>query len=152
MTDEKKEPLEGEVEEKPSISEAPQSTITNTQIYADIAQYTQRPDLFIAEVEKHDPGFVKRLNNLAEETAKKDGDIRFKFGKHQAYTGLIYQGFANICLFALAGGLLYTGKLGFSSIIGIAIFYAVIQSGFDGFIEIARGVAKVILQKTDKNN
>lgn len=152
MTDEKKEPLEGVVEDKPEKNEAPQPSITNTQIYADIAQYTQRPDLFIAEVEKHDPGFIKRLNKLAERTAKRDGDIRFNFGKHQAYTGLVYQGFANVCLFALAGGLLYTDKLSFSSIIGIAIFYAVIQSGFDGFIEIARGVAKVILQKTDKKD
>lgn len=29
---------------------------------AQVSNYTNRPDLLIAEIEKHDPGFIKRMN------------------------------------------------------------------------------------------
>ncbi len=88
------------------------------------------------------------MNNIAEKDAEKESNIRYRFGKHQAYTGLMLQVIATLGLFGLGVGLLWTGKLGFSAFCGMAIFYGVVQSGFEGFIEIARGVAKAILLKT----
>ncbi|MEM1371876.1 MAG: hypothetical protein AAGG72_06570, partial [Pseudomonadota bacterium] len=44
-----------------SSSDNPDKSPMNIVI-GDIANYTDRPDLFIEAVEKHDPGFIKEIN------------------------------------------------------------------------------------------
>ncbi len=34
-----------------------------------VSDYTNRPDLFLAEVERHDPGFIMRMNQSSIEDA-----------------------------------------------------------------------------------
>lgn len=52
-------------------------------IYADIAaqinQYTDRPDLFLEAIERHDPGFIKGMNDEAREFSRKNRLSRFYF-------------------------------------------------------------------------
>ena len=46
-------------------------------VLALISNYTERPDLLIESVERHDPGFIKRMTRNSEESAKRTRDIRF---------------------------------------------------------------------------
>lgn len=39
-----------------------------------ISQYTERPDLLIDTLEKHDPGFIARMNKKAEDRADRMAD------------------------------------------------------------------------------
>lgn len=57
----------------------------SVNIYAQIAEsisnYTNRPDLLLDAIEKHDPGFIKRLTKSAQEYSEKLRNDRFYFGK-----------------------------------------------------------------------
>ncbi len=57
----------------------------SVDVLALIANYTERPDLLLEVVEKHDPGFIKRMNQNAEAGAVEFRKSRFNFGRFQAY-------------------------------------------------------------------
>lgn len=121
----------------------------NLQIYNQFASYTEHPEKLLAVLEEHDPGFIKTLNEKTLEGFSEDKKDRQLFAKRQAYVSLGVGVFSVVAIFALAFYMVANGNLGFFSIIALAIFYAITQSGIDGFIEIAKGVAKVILKRTD---
>lgn len=120
----------------------------NGAVYADIAahitQYTDRPDLFLEVIEKHDPGFIKKFNHAALEHSEQTHQGRFRFGKRQAYASLGVQ--VTSALVILAGFILMVvkGQVSFFSMLGVAIFYAVTQGGIRGFSRIIQACEKAI--------
>lgn len=119
----------------------PQQNGGSTEVLALIAHYTDRPDLFLETVEKHDPGFIKRMNENAEANAKEFRRSRFRFGRFQAYTSLAVQVIAALFTFAMLGFASYVDRLDFLTIIAFTGFYAVAQGGRNGFVQIAKGIA-----------
>lgn len=113
-------------------------------ITAQISQYTDRPDLLLEVIEKHDPGFVASINKDAAEFSKKTRDTRFNFGKHQAYGSLAVQVIAALALIGAVFFLIHTNNFNFSNALGIAIIYAVSQGGIRGFLKIISGVTDAI--------
>lgn len=99
-------------------------------IYADILaqfnQYTDRPDLFLEAVERHDPGFIARINSEARELSTKSRLARFKFGLIQSYTALCVSAGAAIGLLLVAVMLVIYKQSGFWEFVGLAIFFAFI--------------------------
>lgn len=110
-----------------------------TQILlAEVKNYTDRPDLFLETIERHDPGFIARFNRDAEAHAKKLQSSTFNFGRFQAYTVLSVQillSFATIGVLAVA--VIYNNA-GSGTIISLGIVLAIILSGPSGFANIAR--------------
>lgn len=117
------------------------------EVLAIIANYTERPDLLLEVVEKHDPGFIKRMNENAEAGAAEFRQSRFRFGRFQAYTTLLVQVAAALAILGFVGYALVQGKLNFSLLLAFAVFYAVAQGGRGGFMEIARGLAALLSGK-----
>lgn len=117
------------------------------EVLAIIANYTERPDLLLEVVEKHDPGFIKRMNQNAEAGAAEFRLSRFRFGRFQAYTTLAVQVIAALAVLCFVGYALIEGKLNFWLLIAFAVFYAVAQGGRGGFMEIARGLAALLSGK-----
>ena len=121
-------------------------------IQALVQNYTNRPDLLIAEIEKHDPGFVSRMNESSLAHSGRQRQDKLTFAKLQAYTALLLQVAAGLALLASMsyavisehGGLLWTA-------IGLALFYGVAQSGSSGFSKIAASFEK-ITEKFKRNN
>lgn len=122
--------------------EAP--TLNQNNLLAVIANnYTDRPDLLIAEIERQDPGFVKRMNAASEKDAAELRDARFSFGKFQAYTGLGLSVFGAIVL--LIGAIFAVEKdSGFWTIIALGLFYAITQGGSGGFMRIVEAIADAV--------
>ena len=124
----------------------------DVNIQALIKNYTNRPDLLIAEIEKHDPGFVSKMNASAAAHSKRQRQDKLTFAKVQAYTALGLQVVAGLALLASVayavvsehGGLLWTA-------IGLALFYGVAQSGSAGFSKIASSFERIV-EKLKKNN
>jgi hypothetical protein len=111
------------------------------QFYADIAaqinNYTDRPDLVLEVIEKHDPGFIKSMNDDAKEFSRKARASRFKFA--------VFQSYASVCL-SIASGLMIAGAAGYAliyetagfwTLLGAGIFYAITQGGPKVFMKIA---------------
>ena len=65
--------------------------IEEVNFLALVSNFTERPDLLIAEVEKHDPGFIKRMNGSAQSHSERFREVGFKFGRRQAYMSLTVQ-------------------------------------------------------------
>lgn len=120
-------------------------------ILALIKHYTNRPDLFLAEVERHDPGFIKRMNASAAAHSKQLQDGKFKFGERQAYTSLSVQVFAALVLLSLACYLVVSGNADFGTIMAITIFFAVTQSGVSGFLRIASALSDTLTRHRKKD-
>lgn len=106
-----------------------------------IAQYTERPDLLISTLERHDPGFIKRMNDKSEQRSEAMSDARFRFGGIQAYSGLAVSVCAAISLLAMLAYAVISESADFWLIMGIAVFYAITQGGPSGFVELCKGVA-----------
>lgn len=138
MRDEDSEPKEGEVLGPTQAS--PEAPIGDNYI-ALISQYTERPDLLIGELEKHDPGFTKRMNEQAEQRATRMSNARFWFGGVQAYLGLGVSVLAALVTLGLVAYAVVYGQPTFWLIISLAVFYAITQGGPSGFEELCRGVA-----------
>lgn len=114
--------------------------------------YTDRPDLLIAEIEKHDPGFVRRMNAASEAGAAELREARFAFGKHQAYTALALSvlGAAAI-LVALVVAVVKSA--GFLTIISLGLVYAITQGGSGGFSRLIDACADMVRRvKGDEPN
>jgi hypothetical protein len=110
---------------------------------AQVNNYTDRPDLLIAEIEKHDPGFVKRMNDAAEKDSAELRSARFKFGKVQAYAAL---GVSVVAALAVLGAIFYAihSGAGFGTLIALAAVYAVSQGGSRGFSRLVEAVSEHI--------
>lgn len=113
-------------------------------IYAEIAaqinQYTDRPDLVLETIEKYDPGFIKSMNVDARAFSKKYRESRFAFGRFQAYASAIAAIIAVIGIFILMYILTISDRLNFWNIVGLAMFYAITQSGPSGFLEVVKQI------------
>ena len=126
----------------------------NGHIFADIAanihQYTERPDLLIAEIEKHDPGFIKQLNKRALEFSDKTRKARFDFGKRQAYVSLFVSSVSAIAVLAAMFYLIYRGDAGIGTFLGIGAVFAITQGGPGGFTKIIQACEKAISKMRGK--
>lgn len=127
----------------PEPPENGQGPAGETAILALISNYTNRPDLFLSEVEKHDPGFIKRMNALAEQHAQKLRRGKYRFGEFQAYVSLSLSFFAAIFTMLFIY-LAVVNNNGFWTIIALVIFYAVSQGGRGGFLRIIKGMERAI--------
>lgn len=119
-----------------------------------VRNYTNRPDLFLSEVEKHDPGFIKRMNESFAAHSARLREGKFNFGERQAYTSLGIRVFAAVVVLGVFAYAVIAGSAGFLTIIALAIFYAVTQSGISGFSGIASALSKAVtrLRKDDGRN
>ncbi len=95
-------------------------------------------------LEKHDPGFIKGMNRRAKAQSEKQNEVRYKFGKRQAYTSLSLSVVAGIAILAALIYAIAIGKAGFWTIIALAGFYAVTQGGALGFDRIITGIEGLI--------
>lgn len=131
----------------------PEGAGGSAEVLAIFANYTERPDLLLEVVEKHDPGFIKRMNQNAETGAAEFRQSRFRFGRFQAYTTLAVQVISALAILGFVGYSLVSGTLNFWLLIAFAVFYAVAQGGRGGFMEIARGLAALLSGKgNDKSD
>ncbi|MFV1529210.1 MULTISPECIES: hypothetical protein [unclassified Phaeobacter] len=123
--------------------ESPELPTDNANWLALISNYTERPDLFLAEVEKHDPGFIKRMNEDARQRSERNEAGRFFFGKHQAYATLSVMVLAAIVLLLLLGIAVWNGQ-GFWTIIALGVVYAITQGGTFGFYRVIDSLSQLI--------
>lgn len=131
----------------------PEGAGGTADVLAIISHYTDRPDLLLEVLEKHDPGFIKRMNQNAEASAAEFRQSRFRFGRFQAYTTLAVQVTAALAILGLVGFALLNNTLNFWLLIAFAVFYAVAQGGRGGFMEIASGLAALLRGKgNDKSD
>lgn len=109
-----------------------------------ISNYTERPDLFLAEVEKHDPGFVAKMNKDSQERAEINESARFKFSRTQAYTSLaLLFGAGAAIIITIVVATLQNGA-SFWQIIALGIVFAITQGGSFGFEKIIEAVAHLM--------
>jgi hypothetical protein len=125
--------------------------LVTPSILALISNYTDRPDLFLAEVEKHDPGFTKRMNASAERHSEQLRQGKYDFGKRQAYVALAVSALSAGAILIILGLSVWKGQ-GFWAIIGLAAFYAVTQGGSFGFSQITEACAALIKKMTGKTD
>lgn len=105
------------------------------EILALISHYTDRPDMFLTEVERHDPGFIKRMNASLKARSEKFRESRYNFGHRQAYASLALRIIAALAFIFLIGVAVYEAN-GFWTIIALVIAYSVSQGGPGGFLKI----------------
>ena len=144
-------PKNGEVI-PPSEVDEPRNWKGELNILALIKNYTNRPDLFLAEVEKNDPGFIKRMNESAASHSDKLSEGKYNFGKRQAYISLILQCIAALTILSVVAYSVVLGMAGFSTIIALSIFFAVTQSGVSGFLGIASAIRGRITRSREKDD
>lgn len=118
----------------PKTDEASTSPSVYAEITASIAQYTERPDLLIDAIERHDPGFVKEMNEEARSFSRRSRNARFVFGGVQAYATLIVQVVAAVIILGVAAYGIANGVIDGWLVLALAVFYAVTQSGPAGFM------------------
>lgn len=130
--------LNGEV--VPENESPPPPNFDSSSWTAFVSNYSERPDLLIGEIEKHDPGFVKRMNEASAARAAKTEDARFTFSKAQAYASLVVM---IVSAFVVLGSILTAVKAGagFWTIIGLGLVFAITQGGTLGFTKIIDAIA-----------
>lgn len=133
----------GEVLPPDNGEQRPDEIGLNQTLLAVVSNYTDRPDLLIAEIEKHDPGFVKRMNEAAERDSAQLREARFKFGRFQAYSALAVSVVGALAMLAAVFFALYM-KAGFGSILAIGIIYAITQGGTKGFSRLVEAISELI--------
>lgn len=114
------------------------------EIVAQINQYTDRPDLLIEAIERHDPGFIKSMNEESREFAKKSRNSKFNFGRVQAYTSVVVQVLAAIAIFYVLILMAQNNHLNIWLLIGLGILFAITQSGMSGFLKIVGQISHMI--------
>lgn len=149
MTDaDNKKPIDGEVlgngheVDSMETSVPPQEGAPNNWL-ALISNYTERPDLFLAEVEKHDPGFVARMNKDSQERAERTESARFRFSKHQAYTSLALSLGAGLVIISTIAIVAIKGA-NFWPIMALGLVFAITQGGSLGFEKIIEALAHLM--------
>lgn len=139
MTEDDRTPTSVEPEILPE--NAPASSGGDTFYLARVTNFTQRPDLFLAEVEKHDPGFTKRMNERIHRNSERNRETRFYFGKAQAWATLGIRVMAALVAFFLLY-LSVKNDAGFWIIFGLTIYFAVSQGGKSGFEILIRAISE----------
>lgn len=129
--------------------QSPDSSVGDNYI-ALISQYTERPDLLLQTLEKHDPGFIKRMNEKVEKRSERMSNAKFWFGGVQAYSGLAVAVIAALVVLSLLGYSVVNGLASFWLIIALSIFYAISQGGPSGFLELCRGIADFFRKDNSK--
>ena len=117
-------PAEAEPENLPKNAAASSSGAES--YLAHLTSFAQRPDLFLAEVEKHDPGFTKRIYERMHNNSERDREMRFFFGKAQAWVSLgigLMAAIATLFLLYLS----VKNDAGFWTIFGLSIFFAIVS-------------------------
>jgi len=109
-----------------------------------LAQHQERPDLLIEALEKHDPGFVQRINKLTEEKTARSNDSILRFHERQAYAIVAISVVGVVFLLGLFAVLAYQGKIDFTLGLLTIILISVIQSGPSGLMAISSAVARLI--------
>lgn len=102
-------------------------------------------------MERHDPGFIKRMNTDAEEFSKKNRSARFRFGQWQAYCALALSVAAGLAVLYCVYLLIESKQAGFWTFIGLALLYAVSQGGTRGFLSLIDGIKNVIKSSRGKD-
>lgn len=144
MQDDEKQPVDGEViPPKPAGSDNGDPPPPSNVLLAQVSNYTNRPDLFLETIEKHDPGFIKRMNEDAESFNKKARGEMFSFGKNQAYAGMIVSIIAAVFILGIIVLAVFFKNIGFGQILALGIVYAITQAGTSGFSNIAGQIAKI---------
>ncbi len=130
------------------------SNISKTEILTIIANIPEQTHLNFEVLEKHDPGFIKRMNKRMEAEAEILRPARFRFGEIMAYTGLAVKTIIALIICPLLMYLVITSDTGakFWLIIALTILFAVSQSGNSGFTEITRALAQWITKGIKGNN
>lgn len=123
----------------------------NQAFLALVNNYTDRPDLLIAEIEKHDPGFVKRMNDASEKDASTQREARFRFGRFQAYLGSIVSVVAAIFVLVIVG-LAVWKEQGFGTIVALGLFYAITQGGSVGFSRLIDSATALLSRKSPEDD
>lgn len=125
--------------------------VNQNNILALVAQFSDRPDLLLETLEKHDPGFIKRMNEEVERAAQEELPSRNRFAKIQAYTSLGVSVTAALAVLGITTAMVVMGTAGFWNIIGMVIFYAVSQSGPGGFMRIVESIRNLLASR-DKDD
>ncbi|MGU9962785.1 MAG: hypothetical protein ACNYPD_01630 [Candidatus Halichondribacter symbioticus] len=130
------------------------SNISKTEMLTIIANIPEQTHLTLEVLEKHDPGFIKRMNKRMEEEAEISRPARFRFGEIMAYTGLAVKTIIALIICPLLMYLVITSDTGakFWLIIALTVLFAVSQSGNSGFAEITRALAQWITKGIKGNN
>jgi hypothetical protein len=92
---------------------------TIVEIAAQLNHFTDRPDLFLETIEKHDPGFIKKMNAQAESFSRTSRDARFRFGQAQAYAALGVSVIGALATLSAVMYLIATNQAGFWSLVGL---------------------------------
>lgn len=123
-----------------------------TQILlAEVKNYTDRPDLFLETIERHDPGFIQRFNRDAESHAKKLQNSTSNFGRFQAYTVLLVQVALSFSVIAILALSVIYNEAGSGTIISLGVVLAIILSGPSGFTNIARFIERWLGRSRNDN-
>ena len=137
--------------EDPKMKKSPDGQ-TNISIEASFAEFTNRPDLMIEVLEKFDPGFVRRMNEMTFVQSERSTKINFRYGGIQAYTSLIISVLMAFGIFGLIAYLVIYGEGKFLTIIALVVFYAVTQGGMSAFHNIADGIISFLHKFGSKKN
>lgn len=122
------------------------------EIIAQINQYTERPDLLIDAIERHDPGFVKQLNKEGREFSRRERNSRFHFARIQAYASLILHWITTVFILVIALLAVIKGYASLPVLVGIAILFAVNRAGVSGAMKIVDQISTVIGRGSKQSN
>lgn len=136
-------PKDGEILPPESTEAKADENGLSQAFLAFVSNYTDRPDLLIAEIERHDPGFVKRMNAAAEKDSAELRGARFRFGKHQAYAALAVSVIVALAITAAVFYAISKGA-GFGTLIALGAFFAISQGGSRGFSRLVEAVSELI--------
>ena len=145
----RKNPKKPQSKNKPDIlppEDADNASSGDVVLQMLVQNFPENPAEVLDGLEKHDPGFTKRMIKRNEEFDKQEREVRFAFGKWQAYTTLALK---SICVVGavLAIFLAIYQNAGFLYIIALAIFLAVAQGGSPVWRAIAEAIAARINPK-----
>lgn len=114
------------------------------EIAAQITNYTDRPDLLLEVMEKHDPGFIKGMNDEAREFSARFRLSRFRFGRFQSYAGVIVSVAVALAILYIIYLMAVAGALTFWHLVGFGILYAVTQSGPSGWMQVIKQIVNLV--------
>ncbi len=100
---------------------------------------------FLEVIEKHNPGFIKKLSDASKDTSTQSTKNRENFSRFQAYFSLLFRIIFGGAVFGLLTSLVIkNGELDFFTIIGLAILFAITQGGSQGFRNITAAIVEWI--------
>lgn len=101
-------------------------------------------------VEKHDPGFIKSINQEAKDFSRKNREAKFKFGRFQSYLSAVVAAVAALGAVGVLFLLAWNNTLTFPVVIALGVFFAISQSGASGFLRIVNQISHLITGKKPK--